>query len=71
MIITTSGVPQGAVVKAALRRPLGTQEFANLTFVALGDGRFRSLEPVGEGRWTVRLEILAAGERWTQESEIR
>ena len=71
VIITTSGVPQGAVVKATLRRPLGRQEFANLTFVALGDGRFQSLEPVSEGRWTVRLEILAAGERWTQESEIR
>ena len=69
--VTTSGVPQGAVVKAQLRRPIGTKEFADLTFVAVGEGEYRSLETVGEGRWTVRLSIEAAGESWAEESELK
>ncbi len=69
--VATTGVPQGAVVKAQLRRPLGTREFANLDFAPIGEGRFQSLEEVGEGRWTMRLTIEAAGERWAEESELR
>jgi nitrogen fixation protein FixH len=69
--LETSGVPRGAVVDAQLRRPLGTREFASLSFAPLGDGRFRSLEQVGEGRWTMRLTIEAAGQRWAEESELR
>lgn len=69
--ISTTGVPQGAVVKAQLRRPIGTAQFADLTFVAMGNGEFRSLEPVSQGRWTMRLSIEAAGERWAEESELK
>lgn len=69
--IATQGVPEGAVVTAQMRRPLGDQEFAQLTFSPLGDGRFRSLEPVTDGRWTVRLEVTAAGERWATESALK
>ena len=69
--VISQSVPDGAVVTARLRRPLGTQEFADLTFVAMGDGRYRSLEPVSEGRWTVRLAITADGESWTEESALK
>ncbi|MDJ0977473.1 MAG: FixH family protein [Erythrobacter sp.] len=71
VLVTSEGVPAGAVVTAALRRPLGTREFADLTFVSMGEGRFRSLEPVSEGRWTVRLTIEAQGKRWVEESELK
>ncbi|MEM7688468.1 MAG: FixH family protein [Pseudomonadota bacterium] len=68
--VTTAGMPDGAVVSAQLRRPLGDREYAELSFAPLGDGRFRSLEPVSEGRWTMRLEVVAAGERWADESAL-
>lgn len=71
VIVTTTGVPAGAVVTARLRRPIGTRAFADLTFAPLGDGRLRSLEPVSDGRWTVRLAIEAQGERWAEESELK
>lgn len=71
MMVTSKGVPEGAVVTADLRRPLGSKEFASPTFTPLGNGRFLSLEPVGKGRWTVRLSIEAQGETWAQESELR
>lgn len=71
LLIATSGVPEGAVVTAALRRPIGTQEFADLAFVSLGDGRYRSIEPIGEGRWTMRLSISAQGKHWTKETALK
>ncbi|MEM1196022.1 MAG: FixH family protein [Pseudomonadota bacterium] len=71
VLIETSGLPQGAVVTAALRRPIGAKEFADLTFAPLADERFRSLEPVKDGRWTVRLSIEAGGETWAQESPLK
>jgi len=70
VVITTAKVPEGALVNAELRRPLGTREYASLTFGPLGDGRFRSTEPVAEGRWTMRLFIEAGDKTWAEESEL-
>ncbi|MEM7700933.1 MAG: FixH family protein [Pseudomonadota bacterium] len=70
VIVTTTGVPEGAALNADLRRPIGTKEFATLTFAPTGDGQFRSLEPVADGRWTLRLSIEAAGQKWAEESEL-
>ncbi|MEM7779742.1 MAG: FixH family protein [Pseudomonadota bacterium] len=68
--IQTEGVPEGALLTAELRRPLGTREYADLTFGPLGDGTFRSTTPVSEGRWTMRLFIEADGKSWAHESEL-
>jgi nitrogen fixation protein FixH len=68
--IATTGVPEGAVLNAELRRPLGALEFAQLAFEPLGDGRYRSSEPVADGRWTMRLAIAAGGDAWAGESEL-
>lgn len=68
--VRSEGVPADAVVSAALRRPLGEHEFADLAFEPLGKGAYRSTEPVADGRWTMRLHIEAAGHRWAQESEL-
>ncbi|MEL6738807.1 MAG: FixH family protein, partial [Pseudomonadota bacterium] len=57
VVLTTEGVPAGAAISAELRRPIGKREFASLTFAPLGDGRYRSLEALDEGRWTMRLAI--------------
>ncbi len=71
VIVATNGVPAGAIVTAELRRPIGTKEFASLTFVPAGNGQFRSTEAIGLGRWTARLSIETGGERWDSESTIR
>jgi nitrogen fixation protein FixH len=70
VLVTASGVPEGAVVSAELRRPIGKREYANLDFEALGEGRFRSSETVKEGRWTMRLFIDADGQQLAQEGEL-
>lgn len=71
VVVDTSGVPAGAQVTAELRRPIGAKEFADLEFVADGEGRYRSTASVQDGRWTVRLFIEAPGQRWAEESELR
>jgi nitrogen fixation protein FixH len=71
VIVSSEGVPEGAVVSARLRRPIGEQEFAELAFTPLGDGRFQSNETVSGGRWTVRLSILANGKRWVEEDALK
>lgn len=71
VVVTTSGVPESAIVTADLRRPLGEHEFAKLGFGSIGDGRYRSTQPVAEGRWTMRLFIEAGGRKWAGESELR
>jgi nitrogen fixation protein FixH len=68
--VTTAQVPESAIVTAELRRPLGEREYATLGFGALGDGRYRSTEPVAAGRWTMRLFIEAGGREWAGESEL-
>lgn len=69
--LTTTEVPESAIVTAELRRPLGEHEFATLGFGSIGDGRYRSTQPVAEGRWTMRLFIEAGARKWAGESELR
>lgn len=71
VIVSSSQVPEGAAITAELRRPLGTREFASLSFTSLGDGRYRSTQPVEAGRWTIRLAITAQGKNWLEESELQ
>lgn len=71
LVISTKAVPPAAVLKAELRRPIGEQEYADLTFTPLGEGRYRSNQAIADGRWTMRLFIAAGGRKWAEESEIR
>lgn len=71
VVLSTSGVPSGAAITAELRRPLGAQEYASLSFTPLADGNYRSTDPVSDGRWTMRLSISANGQDWIEESELR
>lgn len=70
VVLKTQAVPGSAQVSAELRRPLGEHEYATLTFASLGDGRYRSAQPVASGRWTMRLFIEADGRQWAEESEL-
>ncbi|MGB3472244.1 MAG: FixH family protein [Erythrobacter sp.] len=69
--IIAKDVPEGAVITAELRRPIGEQKFATMTFAPVGQGQYRSLENVDSGRWTIRLQIAAQGKNWVEESELK
>jgi nitrogen fixation protein FixH len=68
MIVEIANVPQGAIMSAELRRPLGKREHVSLTFPAADQSRvLRSNEAVGDGRWTVRLKIVSGTNVWSEE----
>lgn len=72
--VRTHGVPQDARITADLRRPIGSREYASLTFAALSEGAeqhsFVSHSPVADGRWIIRIYIDADEEHWVEESEL-
>ena len=70
LLATTENVPEGALVSADLRRPLGQPEHASLRFEQVGPGRFVSTRSLPEGRWIVRLAIDAGAGRWVEEREV-
>ena len=71
LVVPTTGVPDLALASAKIRRPLGDLEASELALVRQQDGSFRSVEPLADGRWIVRLEITSAGQHWRKEQEIR
>lgn len=71
VMLTTQGVPAGAVITAELRRPIGAKDFASLTFRQTGENTWLSNEAVADGRWTMRMAIAAAGQDWAGESELK
>lgn len=71
LIVSAKDVPEQAVITAHLRRPLGEHAFAALEFEPAGAGMYRSVQPVAEGRWTIRLFIEAGEQRWAEESELK
>ncbi|WP_369410198.1 FixH family protein [Erythrobacter crassostreae] len=70
VLVQTIGAPEGAIVRAEMRRPIGEHAFASLSFTALGDGLYRSGEPVDEDRWTARVSVEAGSDIWAEESEL-
>ena len=71
LAVRLSGVPQGANVAAVARHPLGRLPDREIAFAPNGDSRFLSTSALPEGRWTLRLEVTAAGQRWRREEEVR
>ena len=47
----------GAAVHAVATHPLGREPEKTLRFAPLGDGRYRSTEPLPDGRWILRLSV--------------
>lgn len=56
-VTAPAGPVVGATVAASLTHPLGRAPERALSFVTLGDGSYRSTEPVPPGRWIVRLTV--------------
>jgi nitrogen fixation protein FixH len=69
--IALSGVPQGATLSVDARHPLGREPDRQLAFAVQDDGSFVSTEPLPAGRWTLRMEVQAAGESWRHEEPIQ
>ncbi len=70
--ITLAAVPlETAAVSAVARHPLGKVPDQQLTFVAVGPGRFISHETLPSGRWRLRVIVSASGHNWRQEQDVR
>ena len=71
LAVRLTGVPDGAKVSATARHPLGRMPDRDIPFEPAGEGRFLSTEELPDGRWTLRLEVNAAGQTWRREEELR
>ncbi|MCU0948608.1 MAG: FixH family protein [Porphyrobacter sp.] len=71
VLLRTKGVPAGTGFTAALRRPLGDKDFAELTFRPVGEGLWQSDQTVAPGRWIIRLTAEAEGIVWAEESDLQ
>lgn len=71
LTIAADGVPEEATVTAQLRRPIGANETASITFASIEGGIYRSTQPVSEGRWIVRLAITSGQDSWSQETSLQ
>ncbi len=69
LLVRLDGVPTGATVLAHAWHPLGRATDHTLQFAADGEV-FRSTQALPEGRWRVRIEVNAAGQRWRTERSI-
>ena len=70
MTLTTVGVPETALLSAKVRRPLGEPADTALVFEPVGEDRYRSTQPLDEGRWIARLSVESGAGRWVTEREL-
>ena len=66
-----AGAPDGLVVSAVARHPLGRAPDQALSFERAADGAFVSTKPVARGRWMVRIAAQAGPASWREEQELR
>ncbi len=71
LAVRLSGVPEGAAVSATARHPLGRLPDHELMFEPTGEDRFLSTNALPDGRWLLRLEVVAGGREWRREEEMR
>lgn len=71
LLVTLAGAPEFTKGSALLRRPLGPEQRQEIDFAWQANGTLRSLDPVAEGRWLVRLQLEAGADSWAREIAIR
>lgn len=65
--LTSAGASMSdAVITAQARHPLGRMPERTLSFRALGNGHYESLEPLQAGRWIIHLRASAQGADFNQ-----
>lgn len=70
VLVTVQNVPEDAEATAIIRRPLGVDDRRIVTFTGSPTAGFRSVEPLPEGRWLVRLAVTSGKDEWRGESEL-
>ena len=70
VVLETGGVPAMASIAAEAERPLGEREVTRLEFAPAGDGRWVSDAALAEGRWQMRIAIIAGGQEWAGERHL-
>jgi nitrogen fixation protein FixH len=69
--IRLTGAPDGTVLAAEARHPLGRLADRQLTFAPASPGRFVSAEALPADRWTLRIEATAGGAVWRREEALQ
>ncbi|MXO61024.1 hypothetical protein GRI89_15890 [Altererythrobacter salegens] len=68
--VAFNGAPDGIVLNAEARHPLGRLPDAMLSFASLGGGRYVSREVLPAGRWTIRLSARGGAHQWRAEKQL-
>lgn len=71
LAVALTGSPEGVVLTAIARHPLGRMADMRLAFARDMAGTFVSNEPLPAGRWRLRIEARAAGRLWRSEQDVR
>jgi len=71
VVVAVRGAPEGMVVKALARHPLGRAPDQGLTFDRIGANRFLSRQALPDGRWDLRLSVAAGGRVWRHQETLR
>ena len=71
VIVTLKGVTDPAVtLSAEARHPLGTLPDRTLHFARAADGSLVSAEALPDGRWRLRMKLVAGGQTWRSEEDL-
>lgn len=71
VLVKMQQVPESASLTATARRPLGEPDHRELAFVGGPNEGFRSVEPLPEGRWLLRISVVSGDDQWRSESELQ
>ncbi|MEO5708129.1 MAG: FixH family protein [Alteraurantiacibacter sp.] len=69
--ILVTAAPEPLAISATARHPLGRLPDLALTFRRVAPGRFVSTRPLPEGRWTLRLQLVAGRIVWRDEVAVQ
>lgn len=69
--ISVTAAPEPLAVSATARHPLGRLPDQALTFRRVAPGRYVSTRPLPEGRWTLRLQLVAGATVWRDEVAVQ
>lgn len=70
LAITFAGAAEAAITAVA-RHPLGRAKSQAFTFDRVADGTYVSREKLAGGRWRLRIEVAAGGQRFRTEQDVQ
>lgn len=72
IVVNLGGTPEGNLaISAQARHPLGLEKSQDFRFDRMADGRFISREALPAGRWRLRIEVNANGQRFRTEQDVQ